>query len=61
MRHQSGWIQRLLQTGKDHGGTLSMLVLAAGLLSLPALAFGRMPHRQLRPSIVTFPTSAAVT
>ena len=40
MRHQSGWIQRLLQTGKDHGGTLSMLVLAAGLLSLPALAFG---------------------
>ncbi|MCX5728173.1 MAG: cytochrome ubiquinol oxidase subunit I, partial [Nitrospirae bacterium] len=40
MRHQGGWIQRLLQTGKDHGGTLSMLVLAAGLLSLPALAFG---------------------
>ncbi len=40
MRHQGGWIQRLLQTGSDHGGTLSMLVLAAGLLSLPALAFG---------------------
>ena len=40
MRHQGGWIQRLLQTGRDHGGTLSMLVMAAGLLSLPALAFG---------------------
>jgi cytochrome bd-type quinol oxidase subunit 1 len=35
-----GWIQRLLQTGRDHGGTLSVLAIAAAFLSLPALAFG---------------------
>ena len=40
MRHQGGWIQRLLQICRDHGGALSMLAIAAGLLSLPALAFG---------------------
>ena len=40
MQHQGGWIQRLLQIGRDHGGALSMLAIAAGLLSLPALAFG---------------------
>ncbi|HSS30757.1 MAG TPA: cytochrome ubiquinol oxidase subunit I [Nitrospiraceae bacterium] len=40
MQHQGGWIQRLLQTGRDHGGTLSMLAIAAAFLSLPMLAFG---------------------
>jgi len=40
MQHQGGWIQRLLQTGRDHGGTLSMLAIAAAFLSLPVLAFG---------------------
>jgi cytochrome bd-type quinol oxidase subunit 1 len=35
-----GWIQRLLLTGRDHGGTLSVLAIAAAFLSLPALAFG---------------------
>jgi cytochrome bd ubiquinol oxidase subunit I len=40
MQHQGGWIQRLLQIGRDHGGTLSMLAIAAGFLSLPVLAFG---------------------
>ena len=40
MRHQGGWIQRLLRSGSDHGGTLLGLVMAAGLLSLPALVFG---------------------
>jgi cytochrome bd ubiquinol oxidase subunit I len=40
MQHQGGWIQRLLQICRDHGGTLSMLAIAAGLFSLPVLAFG---------------------
>ena len=40
MQHQGGWIQRLLQVCRDHGGTLSMLAIAAGLFSLPVLAFG---------------------
>ena len=40
MQHQGGWIQRLLRSGSDHGGTLLGLVVAAGLLSLPALVFG---------------------
>ena len=40
MRYQSGWIQKLLQSGREHGGTLLGLVIAAGLLSLPALVFG---------------------
>ncbi len=40
MRHQGGWIQRLLRSGSEHGETLLGLVIAAGLLSLPALAFG---------------------
>ena len=40
MRHQGGWIQRLLRSGSKHGETLLGLVIAAGLLSLPALAFG---------------------
>ena len=40
MGHQGGWIQRLLQVCRDHGGTLSMLAIAAGLFSLPVLAFG---------------------
>ena len=40
MRHQGGWIQRLFRSGSEHGETLLGLVIAAGLLSLPALAFG---------------------
>ena len=40
MQHQGGWIQRLLQTGRDHGGTLSMLAIVAAFFSLPMLAFG---------------------
>ncbi len=40
MRYQAGWIQRLLRSGSEHGGTLLGLVIAAGLLSLPALVFG---------------------
>jgi cytochrome bd ubiquinol oxidase subunit I len=40
MRYQGGWIQRLLRSGSEHGGTLLGLVIAAGLLSLPALVFG---------------------
>src|SRR6266850_319066 len=40
MRHQGGWIQRLLRSGSDYGGTLLGLVMAVGLLSLPALVFG---------------------
>lgn len=40
MQHQCGWIQRLLQTGRDHGGTLSMLAIAAAFLSFPVLVFG---------------------
>ena len=40
MRHQGGWIQRLLRSGSEHGGSLLGLVMAAGLLSLPALVFG---------------------
>ena len=40
MQHQGGWIQRLLRICRDHGGTLSMLAIAAGLFSLPVLAFG---------------------
>ncbi len=40
MRYQGGWIQRLLRSGSEHGGTLLGLVITAGLLSLPALVFG---------------------
>jgi len=40
MRYQGGWIQRLLRSGSEHGGTLLGFVIAAGLLSLPALVFG---------------------
>jgi cytochrome d ubiquinol oxidase subunit I len=40
MRYQGGWIQRFLRSGSEHGGTLLGLVIAAGLLSLPALVFG---------------------
>ena len=40
MQYQGGWIQRLLRSGSKHGGALLGLVIAAGLLSLPALAFG---------------------
>lgn len=40
MRHQGGWIQRLLGSGSVHGRTLLGFVMAAGLLSLPALVFG---------------------
>src|SRR5437867_2288022 len=40
MRHQGGCIQKLLRSGSDYGGTLLGLVMAVGLLSLPALVFG---------------------
>ncbi|MEO5954380.1 MAG: hypothetical protein ABIR36_01610, partial [Nitrospiraceae bacterium] len=40
MQQQGGWIQRLLQAGRGHGGMFSGLLWAIGLLSLPALAFG---------------------
>ena len=40
MQHQGGWIQKLLRSCSSHGGTLLGLVIAVGLLSLPALAFG---------------------
>src|SRR5438132_9666366 len=40
MQHQGGWIQKLLRSSSGHGGTLLGLVMAVGLLSLPALAFG---------------------
>ena len=40
MRHQGGWIQRLLRSGSDHAGVLLGCAVAAGLLSLPALVFG---------------------
>ncbi|MCG3773286.1 MAG: hypothetical protein JW395_0092 [Nitrospira sp.] len=40
MGYQCGWIQRLLRSGSGHGGTLLGFVIAAGLLSLPALVFG---------------------
>jgi len=40
MRHQGGWIHRLLRSCGEHGGALLGLVMAAGLLSLPALVFG---------------------
>ena len=40
MRHQGGWIQKLLRSSSAHGGTLLGLVMAVGLLSLPALVFG---------------------
>jgi cytochrome bd ubiquinol oxidase subunit I len=40
MGHQGGWIQRLLRSGNDHGGSLLGFVIAVGLLSLPALVFG---------------------
>ena len=40
MRYQCGWIQRLLRAGSGLGGTFSGLLMAMGLLSLPALAFG---------------------
>ena len=40
MGYQGGWIQRLLRSGSGHGGTLLGFVIAAGLLSLPALVFG---------------------
>jgi cytochrome d ubiquinol oxidase subunit I len=38
---QGGWIQRLLRSSSEHGGALLGLVIAAGLLSLPALVFGQ--------------------
>src|SRR5689334_3081876 len=37
MRHQGGFIQRILQTFNSHGGWLSGLLLAAGVLALPSL------------------------
>ncbi|MEK6762617.1 MAG: cytochrome ubiquinol oxidase subunit I [Nitrospirota bacterium] len=37
---QGGWIQRLLRSSSEHGGALLGLVIAAGLLGLPALVFG---------------------
>jgi hypothetical protein len=40
MRHQGGWIQRLLRSGSDHAGALLGFAVAAGLFSLPALVFG---------------------
>ena len=40
MQHQVGWIQRLLRCTSEHGGAVLGFVVAAGLLSLPALAFG---------------------
>jgi cytochrome d ubiquinol oxidase subunit I len=40
MRHQGGWIQRLLRGGSEYGGTLLGLAVAVGLFSLPALVFG---------------------
>ncbi|GBL39290.1 hypothetical protein EMGBD2_05480 [Nitrospirota bacterium] len=40
MHQQGRWIQRLLRALKGQGGTLSGLLWAVGLLSLPALAFG---------------------
>jgi len=40
MRYQGGWIQRLLRSGREHGGALLGLAVAAGLFSLPALVFG---------------------
>src|SRR5438046_7619202 len=40
MRDQGGWIQKLLRSSSGHAGTLLGLVMAAGLLILPALVFG---------------------
>src|SRR4029077_9257058 len=40
MQHQGRWIQKLLRSGSEYGGTLLGLVIAVGLLSLSALAFG---------------------
>src|SRR6267143_646013 len=40
MRDQGGWIQKLLRSSSGHAGPLLGLVMAAGLLSLPALVFG---------------------
>ena len=37
MRHQGGFIQRLLRAVSGHGGWLSGLLLAAGFLALPSL------------------------
>ena len=40
MGHEVGWIQRLIRSSSDHGGSLLGFVIAVGLLTLPALVFG---------------------
>lgn len=40
MGYQVGWIQRLIRSSSDHGGSLLGFVIAVGLLTLPALVFG---------------------